>query len=230
MKARFSAIAKGYDRANDLMTFGLVRLWRRQLVAKAVLSGSGQGAQVLDCASGTGDVALLFRMLYPNAQVTGLDLTEGMLRFAREKALKKNLDVKFCQGDLMALPFKDSTFDVVSISYGIRNVPDARVALAEMIRVLKPGGRLLVLETGEVSSPVMSLLFKFFMTKVVPFLGGLISARKEHYEYLGESSLAFPSGTRFCNMIRLSGAVSDIRFEKKMFGASYLYTATKNGV
>lgn len=215
----FSSVAHGYDRANDFMTFGLVRLWRKKLVE---WSGVKDGGAVLDCATGTGDLAIEFKRSVKNATVVGTDFCKEMLALAPNKAEAAGLKIDFQLADLMNLPFKDATFDVCSIAYGIRNVEDAKRGIAEMARVVKPGGSVMILETGDSQLPFMDLYFRY----IVPRIGGWVTRKREAYEYLNRSSRGFPSRQNFLNIMTATGRFSQLQYRSFMGGASFLYKGT----
>lgn len=217
----FSSVASGYDKANDAMTFGMARLWRRQLVQ---WSGVRAGESVLDCATGTGDLAFEFkRTVGPQGRVVGSDFCAEMLVEARAKAEKFHVSVEFLQADAHQLPFPDNSFDVASIAYGIRNVADPLQVLREMARVVKPGGRVLILETGETQVAAIRPFINFYFQKIVPRVGGWITGDRKAYEYLSESSSEFPSRERFVEMMNATGAFSQIAFQTLLGGASFIY-------
>lgn len=219
----FSSIAGGYDRANDLMTFGLAHSWRRTLVRQ---SKAQPGDHVLDCATGTGDLAIEFKKVVGQAgQVIGSDFCAGMLAHAPAKAKALNLDIKFEQADAMNLPYADASFDVVSIAYGIRNVADPVKALREMARVCKPGGRVMILETGDTHLPLISSAMKFYFKNVVPRIGGWVTGRPQAYDYLNKSSLSFPSRERFVQLMESTGSFRQVGYRSLMGGASFIYHA-----
>ena len=221
----FASISKGYDKANDLMTFGLARGWRKKLVTWSQAQAS---ESVLDVATGTGDLAFEFKkQLGPKSLVIGSDFCQEMLDQAPEKAKALNLDVKFQWADALKLPFEDQSFDVVSIAYGIRNVADTKKAIEEMGRVLKPGGRLMVLETGNQQNPWIRAAHNFYCSKVMPWIGHLATGKKEAYEYLNKSSSQFPAGEKFCDLVKSTNAFSSVEFQSLMGGASFLYKAQK---
>lgn len=219
----FSSIAGGYDRANDWMTFGMARGWRRAVVRA---SGAKLGESILDCATGTGDLALEFKKAVgKTGSVIGTDFCAEMLALAPAKARAMGLDVKFETADAMSLPYPDATFDVVSIAYGIRNVADPVRALREMARVCKPGGRVMVLETGDAQMPLLRRAMQFYFKAVVPRVGGWITGRPQAYDYLNKSSLAFPSRERFVELMSSTGCFHKLSYRTLMGGASFIYRA-----
>jgi demethylmenaquinone methyltransferase/2-methoxy-6-polyprenyl-1,4-benzoquinol methylase len=220
----FSAVADGYDKANDAMTFGLARRWRRQLVN---WSGVRAGQTVLDCATGTGDLALEFKKVVGHGgRVVGTDFCREMLSKAPPKAAQLGLEVDFQWADAMNLPFTDASFDVASIAYGIRNVRDPQRALSEMARVVKPGGHVMVLETGDSANSVLKRAFDFYFQKVVPRIGGWVTGKRFAYEYLNRSSRGFPSRDRFVQIMNATGRFAECECRVLMGGASYLYRGT----
>lgn len=224
IKNLFSEVAGTYDRANDVMTMGLARLWRRELVK---WSGASEGSRVIDCATGTGDLAIEFKKVVGSGRVLGTDFCKEMLEFAPAKARALDLDVEFAVADAMNLGYPDAAFDIASIAYGIRNVADPVRALSEMARVVAPGGVVMVLETGDVQTPVLKPLLKLYFKHMVPLLGGMISGKKWAYQYLNKSSQAFPSGDAFLELMRQTGAFSFCEYKSLMGGASYIYKAVR---
>lgn len=221
IKSLFASVADGYDRANAAMTFGMDRLWRRKVVA---WSDVPPGSKVLDCATGTGDLALEFkRAAGPSGYVVGTDFCASMLAKAPAKALEAGLDVKFQLADVLDLPFADGSFDICSIAYGIRNVSDPKRALKEMARVVKSGGRVMVLETGDQQTPALKPFMKFYTERIVPRLGGWITGKRGAYEYLNRSSRGFPSRNKFMEWMRTTGAYSQVEYRSLFGGASFIY-------
>ncbi|OFZ19556.1 MAG: ubiquinone biosynthesis protein UbiE [Bdellovibrionales bacterium RBG_16_40_8] len=224
IKNLFGSISGTYDRANDVITLGLVRLWRKKLVQ---ISGVKTGQSVLDCATGTGDLALEFKKVVgESGRVVGTDFCEEMLALAPEKAKRQGLDVTFAVADVLALPYADKEFAVTSIAYGIRNVSDPILALREMARVTKSGGAVMILETGESKTPVINKFINLYFSQVVPRLGGLVSGKRSAYNYLQNSSRTFPSGDEFLTLMRSTGAYSHCECHTLMGGASYIYKGT----
>ena len=221
IKSLFSSVAHGYDKANDAMTFGMARLWRKDLVK---WSGARDGDRVLDCATGTGDLALEFkRAVGASGEVIGTDFCAEMLNLAPPKAKRKNLAVNFQIADAMNLPFADHEFDISSIAYGIRNVSDPHKAISEMARVVRPGGCVMVLETGDTPDGAFKKAFEFYIKTVVPRVGGWVTGQRGAYEYLNNSSRGFPSRERFVEIMMSTGAFSRVDFRVLFGGASFIY-------
>ena len=217
----FSRIAPRYDRANRWMSLGTDQRVRRLAVKR---SGVQPGDAVLDCATGTGDLAVLFhRAMQGQGRVVGTDFNADMLALAPHKGAD---GIDWQVQDTQALAFADATFDIVSIAYGIRNVEDPRRALASMYRVLKPGGRLVVLEFGQPPA-LLKPFYLVFNRFVIPRIGGLVGGDPDAYRYLQQTSDAFPYGARFVDMIRAAGDWSAINAKAVMFGVNYIYVATK---
>lgn len=217
----FSRIAPRYDRANRWMSLGTDQRVRRLAVKR---SGVRPGDAVLDCATGTGDLALLFfSAMQGQGRVVGTDFNADMLALAEHKLAE---GIEWQVQDSQALAFADHSFDVVSIAYGIRNVEDPDRALASMARVLKPGGRLVVLEFGQPPA-LLKPFYLVFNRFVIPGIGGLVGGDPDAYRYLQRTSDAFPYGARFVEMIEAAGDWDRIEARPVMFGVNYLYVATK---
>jgi demethylmenaquinone methyltransferase/2-methoxy-6-polyprenyl-1,4-benzoquinol methylase len=223
VRQMFSSIAPRYDVTNEVLSFGVHRLWRRVAV-KA--SGARPGNRVLDCATGTGDLALAFkRTVGSDGSVLGTDFCQEMLIPAPAKAAREGLDVKFEVADAMALPYADDSFDVASIAFGIRNVDDPVRCLKEMARVVKPGGRVVVLEFGQPSGP-FGALFRFYSRFIMPAVGGLLTGNRAAYQYLPKTSAAFPAGPRFLALMEQAGCFSERQARPLTFGTAYVYVGT----
>lgn len=201
----FSSVAGRYDLMNDLMSAGLHRVWKDAMM-DWLAPRSGQ--HLLDVAGGTGDIA--FRFLGragAGAQATVLDLTQAMLDEGLRRAEAASLAdrITWMQGDAMALPFADASFDVYTISFGIRNVTRPDVALAEALRVLRPGGRLMVLEFGQIPNDLLQRAYDAYSFSVIPRLGQAVTGDRASYQYLVESIRRFPDQETFATMIRAAG-------------------------
>lgn len=218
----FSRIAPRYDATNDAMSFGIHRLWRRVAVRR---SGAAPGSAVLDCASGTGDLALAFkRTVGPTGTVKGTDFNPDMLALARKKASAASLDIAFEVADAMHLPFADAQYDVSSMSFGIRNVDDPKVCVGELARVVKPGGRVVVLEFGQPSG-WFGYFFRPYARYVMPLIGQVLSGSENRaaYEYLPRTAAAFPAGERFLSMMKETGRFSACEAHPLVAGLAYVY-------
>lgn len=222
IRSMFSKVAANYDRANSVLSVGIHHLWRKKLVK---LADAQPGQSVLDCATGTGDLAIAFKKATgPSGSVIGTDFCADMLLTAPDKAQKAGLEIKFEQADVTQLPYENNRFDIVSISFGIRNVSDPVKALREMARVTKPGGRVMVLEFGQMQTPVIRDLYNLYSEKVLPVIGGIVSGQKEAYDYLQKSSAAFPCREGFIDLMKQADAFTDCSYVPVSFGIAYIYT------
>lgn len=188
----FHSVAAKYDLMNDLMSFGIHRIWKKQTLAK---SGVRKGDRVLDLAGGTGDLAYKFcEMVSSQGKVVLSDINSSMLEVGKEKLTNKGCvgNIEYVQANAECLPFSDNYFDCITISFGLRNVTDKAKALASMCRVLKPGGRLLVLEFSKPIVPILSKVYDEYSFKALPFMGKIITQDAESYKYLAESIRKHP--------------------------------------
>jgi demethylmenaquinone methyltransferase/2-methoxy-6-polyprenyl-1,4-benzoquinol methylase len=217
VREMFSSIAGRYDVTNVVLSFGLDHWWRRVTVRAG---RTGPGMRVLDCATGTGDLALAFRRT--GAQVVGTDFCAPMLGPAREKAKAAGLEVTFEVADALALPYPDASFDLASISFGIRNVDDPVRCLREMARVVKPGGRVLVLEFGQPHG-LWGAMYRFYSRVVMPFVGGLLTGNRAAYQYLPRTAAAFPAGQPFLELMDRSGSFKARHARALTGGITWLY-------
>lgn len=217
----FSDIAPRYDLTNSVLSLGIHHLWRKRTVK---VSGAKAGSSVLDCATGTGDLALEFkRTVGTQGRVLGTDFNADMLSHAPSKASRKGLDVAFEVADAMHLPYADATFDVASISFGIRNVDVPKTALAEMARVVKPGGRIVVLEFGQPRG-IMGITYRFYSKHIIPLIGGLLTGNRKAYEYLPTTAAAFPCREQFTALMESTGRLKDCTYEELTGGIAFLYS------
>jgi demethylmenaquinone methyltransferase / 2-methoxy-6-polyprenyl-1,4-benzoquinol methylase len=217
----FSSISSGYDRANTVLSGGVHHLWRKRAVR---WSEAKTGDRVLDCATGTGDLAIAFRKAVgPSGKVVGTDFVPAMLEVARTKAT----DIPFEVADVTALPYEDASFDISSISFGIRNVNNPGKGIAELARVIRPGGRVMVLEFGQPQNRAFGAVYDAYRRHVLPRLGGLVTGERGAYEYLESSAGRFPCADDFVALMHQSAAFSRIEFIPLTFGIAYLYKAVK---
>jgi len=222
----FDRISRRYDLMNRVMTGGRDVAWRRFAAREAL---AGQRDVVLDVASGTADLAIeLARQ--GAARVVGLDFSREMLRGAAEKLRHlSNLRIELVCADAMRLPFADATFDACTIGFGLRNLPDYRAGLAEMVRVLRPGGRLVVLETTPVRRPWLAPVFRVYFGRMVPLIGGLVSGDRDAYHYLPHSTGVFPDAETLADML-IDAGLADVRFRRLMLGTVALHVAIRPAV
>jgi len=224
IRTMFSKVAKNYDKGNSVLSVGIHHLWRSKLVR---LSKAHAGQKVLDCATGTGDLAIAFKKAVGTpGEVIGTDFCAEMLEYAPAKAAQEHLDIKFEQADVTQLQYQDKQFDIVSISFGIRNVNNPVKALQEMARVTKPGGRVMVLEFGQMQIPLIGGAYKFYSEKILPILGGWVTGQKDAYEYLQKSSAAFPCREGFLDLMKQAGSFSDMKYVPVSLGIAYIYIGT----
>ncbi|HEY1554987.1 MAG TPA: bifunctional demethylmenaquinone methyltransferase/2-methoxy-6-polyprenyl-1,4-benzoquinol methylase UbiE [Kofleriaceae bacterium] len=219
----FDRIAPRYDLVNRVLSLGMDQRWRRRTVRALALTDH---ARVLDVATGTGDLAVEIARAHPAATVIGLDPSAGMLAIARTKLERRGLAdrVELVVGDACALPQRNCAVDAATIAFGIRNVPDRPAALRELARVVRPGGRIAVLELGEPRRGLLGSLARLHSHWIVPRVGGWLGGTRE-YRYLQTSVAAFPPAAEFAAMMRLSG-LTVIEMTPLAFGACTLYVAT----
>ncbi len=219
----FSEIAPRYDFLNHLLSLGIDRGWRRTLVRMALRP---EMKDLLDVACGTGDVSLALRKKAPQARIVGLDFSPGMLELAREKALRTGARLELVEASAEELPFAGDGFDLVTIAFGIRNVVDRRKALGEFFRVLKPGGRVAILEFSRPRITWLRALYDFYFFRILPRVGGLM-AKKEAYRYLPDSVARFPEPEEFCAWLEEAGFTA-CRWHPLTFGIATLYLGEKS--
>jgi demethylmenaquinone methyltransferase / 2-methoxy-6-polyprenyl-1,4-benzoquinol methylase len=221
----FTSVASRYDVMNDVMSLRIHRLWKDAMMDWLA---PRPGQRLLDVAGGTGDIAFRFLRRAPSATATVLDLTESMLDAGRRRAEAENLvgRLDWTVGDAMALPFDDASFDVYTISFGIRNVTRPDAALREAFRVLKPGGRLMVLEFSQIPNDLMQRAYDLYSFNVIPRMGQLIARDRESYQYLVESIRRFPDQDTFAEMIGAAG-FDLVRYRNLSMGIAALHSGWK---
>ena len=221
----FSRVASKYDVMNDLMSAGVHRLWKDAMMDWLA---PRPGQRLIDVAGGTGDIAFRFLTRAPGASAVVVDLTEPMRieGRARAEAAAMGGALDWVVGDAMALPFADASFDVYTISFGIRNVTRIEAALAEAHRVLRPGGRLMVLEFSRMVSPALQWAYDRYSFNVIPVMGQIVAGDRDSYQYLVESIRRFPEQERFAAMIREAG-FGQVRFRNLSMGIAALHSGWK---
>lgn len=225
VREMFDSIAPAYDFMNRAMTFGIDKIWRRRAVAKL---RKYRTDAILDVATGTGDLAMLLHRKLSPGRITGIDLSEGMLAIAREKAEKAGLGnaLEFSAGDCLALNFGDSSFDAVTVAYGVRNFEHLEQGYAEMFRVLKKGGVLCVIELSTPRNPFVYALYRFYTQRLIPLFGRAVSKDVRAYSYLPESIAAVPQGEEMLGIMRRAG-FRNCRHYPMTFGTCTVYIAEK---
>ena len=221
----FTNVASKYDIMNDLMSGGMHRLWKDAMMDWLAPRA---GQRLLDVAGGTGDVAFRFLTRAAESQAVVLDMTESMLISGRQRAeagqMAERLD--WVVGDAMALPFADNSFDVYTISFGIRNVTRVQDALCEAYRVLRPGGRLMVLEFSRIPNDLAQWVYDKYSFNVIPAMGQVVAGDRDSYQYLVESIRKFPDQETFASMIRVAG-FDLVKYRNLTMGIAALHSGWK---
>lgn len=220
----FDNIAHRYDFLNHLLSLGIDKNWRKKAIRSLK---SSNPKRLLDIATGTGDLAFEAIKQMPHLELIGLDLSEGMLSKARVKAKNKALDkMQFVKGDSENLGFDNDSFDAITVAFGVRNFENLEAGLAEMHRVLRPGGRVAILEFSKPKMFPVKQIFNFYFKYILPQTGRLISKDSRAYEYLPESVQAFPEGVDFVRILEKTG-FKKCKNQPLTFGICSLYTAEK---
>lgn len=231
VRGLFSAVAPTYDLLNTILSFGLHKGWRRQGAREAAL---GPGGSALDVATGTGDFALeLLRWVGPEGRVTGADFCAPMLHLARRKAEARasrgrsgSGRLHLLLGDALALPFPDGTFDAATIGFGLRNTADTQQCLAEMVRVVRTGGRVVVLEFATPPNLLFRAIYFLYFDHILPLIGRLVHGHRESYQYLPDSVKRFADRGQLRAMMEQAG-LSEVRIRDLTLGIVALHSGTK---
>ena len=225
IRRTFDTIAPGYDRLNRYLSLCLDLSWRRRALHALRLPES---AKILDVATGTGDFALELAKQFPDAEVTGVDLSEAMLEGARRKGERAGVAsrIRLVQGNILETPFPAASYDLVTAAFGVRNFSDIAAGLRKMADVLKPGGRLLVLELSRPRSPFVAIPYTFYLRIWMPFLGRLLTGHAAEYRYLPASIAAVPQGADMLALLATAG-LTEAHFETYTFGVCSAYFAKR---
>ncbi len=221
----FDRIAQRYDFLNHLLSMRRDIAWRRRLAA---IAAQGTPSVVIDVATGTADQAIAIARLQPDARVTGVDISLNMLEVGQRKIQADDLQDRIClaHGDALHLPAVSSTVDVAHITFGIRNVEQVDVALKEMYRALKPGGKILIMEFGLPQNGFLRFFYLIYLRHILPIIGGLLSGDSTAYRYLNRTVEAFPYARDFADLLETAG-FHECTFTPLTFGVAYLYEARK---
>ncbi|OAN67930.1 bifunctional demethylmenaquinone methyltransferase/2-methoxy-6-polyprenyl-1,4-benzoquinol methylase [Sulfitobacter sp. EhC04] len=225
VRSLFSDVANKYDIMNDVMSMGIHRVWKEAMMDWLAPRA---GQRLLDVAGGTGDVSFKFLKRAGQGHATVCDLTEGMLVEGRKRAEAEQMadSLDWVVGDAMNLPFDDNSFDVYTISFGIRNVTRPQEALNEAYRVLRPGGRLMVLEFSQLPNPMMQKAYDLYSFNVIPRMGQVIANDRDSYQYLVESIRNFPDQETFLDMLRAAG-FEQAKYRNLTMGIAALHSGWK---
>jgi demethylmenaquinone methyltransferase/2-methoxy-6-polyprenyl-1,4-benzoquinol methylase len=228
VESMFDSIAWRYDFLNHFLSFGTDRLWRRRAIR--IIGKNIKPLTILDVATGTGDLALAALKLNPS-KITGIDISEKMLEIGRKKIAGKGLEgkIELMKGDSENIQFPDNHFDAATVAFGVRNFSDPLAGLKEMLRVLRPGGIVMVLEFSKPASFPFRQVYNFYFLNILPFFGRIFSKDKNAYRYLPESVMKFPDNELFIALMSEAGFTSP--WQKKLSGGiASIYTGIKPGV
>ncbi|MBQ5663571.1 MAG: bifunctional demethylmenaquinone methyltransferase/2-methoxy-6-polyprenyl-1,4-benzoquinol methylase UbiE [Bacteroidaceae bacterium] len=221
----FDNIAPDYDKLNHILSLNIDKGWRKNAVREIV--DSNARLNVLDVACGTGDFTIeIAQKVADGSEVIGIDLSEGMMKIGREKIAAAGVSATMVQGDCEELPYADATFDRISVGFGVRNFEHLKVGLAEMCRVLKQDGKLVILELSVPSNAFIRWCYKLYFLKILPTVGGWVSGDRGAYEYLPASVLRFPAPDKFMEMMREAG-FKNVTHRALTFGICRMYIGKK---
>lgn len=224
VREMFSGIAKKYDFLNHFLSVNIDKRWRRKVSAKLRDILADETAVVLDVACGTGDLSLELG-LNAKAKVIGADFCRPMLTIAKEKTAKQNKKIPYIEGDAMNLSFADASFDAVTIAFGLRNLSNVEAGIRELKRVLKPNGKLVILEFSAPRVPGLRQTFQFYFSHILPRIGGAFSGSRGAYEYLPDSVSKFPDQKRLAEMLKNEG-FSDVEYSNLTGGIAAIHIGT----
>lgn len=218
----FDSIAFRYDFLNHFMSFGIDRLWRRKAIS--IISVTHANPEILDVATGTGDLAIAAMKLDP-VHVTGIDISAKMLEIGKKKIIKKGLSgkIELIQADSEKIPFGENSFDVAMVAFGVRNFNDPLKGLSEMKRVLRKGGLVLVLEFSKPLNPPFRQIYNFYFLNILPVIGRIFSKNRNAYRYLPDSVMKFPDNEKFVELMKKAG-FETVRQKKLTGGVASIYT------
>lgn len=225
IKSLFDNIAPDYDKLNHILSLNIDKGWRKKAVREII--DSKEPLKVLDVACGTGDFTIeIARKAAEGSSITGIDLSEGMMKVGREKINAAKARAALEYGDCEALTYSNDLFDRISVGFGVRNFEHLDIGLKEMCRVLKPGGKLVILELSVPSNPIIRWCYKLYFLNILPAIGGMVSGNRGAYEYLPASVLHFPAPDKFIGMMREAG-FSEVRHKAFTFGICRMYVGIK---
>jgi len=224
----FDNIAPDYDKLNHILSLNIDKGWRKKAVRE--IADIDKPIKVLDVACGTADFTIeIARKAASGSEVTGVDISEGMLAVGKEKIKKAGVSAELYIADCEALPYEDRTFDRISVGFGVRNFEHLDLGLKEMYRVLKPEGKLVILELSVPSNPVIRWCYKLYFLKILPAIGGLVSGDRGAYEYLPASVLRFPAPDKFIQMMNSAG-FDTVEHTPLTFGICRMYVGKKSAL
>ena len=225
IRSLFDNIAPDYDKLNHILSLNIDKGWRKKAVRE--IADVQQRVQVLDVACGTGDFTIeIARNVAEGSKIIGIDLSEGMMKVGREKIAASGVDALLEYGDCEALNYPENNFDRISVGFGVRNFEHLDLGLKEICRVLKPGGKLVILELSVPSNPIIRWCYKLYFLNILPMIGGMVSGNRGAYEYLPASVLNFPAPDKFIPMMREAG-FSEVRHRALTLGVCRMYVGIK---
>lgn len=225
IRSLFDNIAPDYDKLNHILSLNIDKGWRKKAVRE--IADVQQRLQVLDVACGTGDFTIeIAKKVTEGSKIVGIDLSEGMMKVGREKIADAGVDATLEYGDCEALDYPENSFDRISVGFGVRNFEHLDLGLKEMYRVLKPGGKLVILELSVPSNPIIRWCYKLYFLNILPMIGGMVSGNRGAYEYLPASVLNFPAPDKFIPMMYEAG-FSQVRHHSLTLGVCRMYVGIK---